>query len=55
MAAYGDHEATGDPLQILRHSSAHLLAAAVTELYPGTRYGIGPAVQDGFYYDFDFE
>ncbi|HEX2680786.1 MAG TPA: threonine--tRNA ligase, partial [Candidatus Dormibacteraeota bacterium] len=55
MTAYGDHEATSDPLQILRHSTAHLLAAAVTEMYPGTRYGIGPAVQDGFYYDFDFE
>ena len=54
MAEYGEHEATDDPLQVLRHSSAHLLAAAVTELYPDARYGIGPAVQDGFYYDFDF-
>jgi threonyl-tRNA synthetase len=39
---------------MLRHSSAHLLAAAVMELYPEAKYGIGPAVQDGFYYDFDF-
>ena len=54
MADYGEHEATDDPLQVLRHSSAHLLAAAVTELYPDTKYGIGPAVQDGFYYDFQF-
>jgi threonyl-tRNA synthetase len=54
MAEYGDHEATDDPLEKLRHSTAHLLAAAVTELYPDAKYGIGPAVQDGFYYDFQF-
>ena len=54
MGDYGEHEATDDPLQVLRHSAAHLLAAAVTELYPDTKYGIGPAVQDGFYYDFQF-
>jgi len=54
MSDYGDHEATDDPLQKLRHSTAHLLAAAVTELYPEAKYGIGPPVQDGFYYDFDF-
>src|SRR5438067_556866 len=40
-------------LEVLRHSAAHLLAAAVTELYPGARYAIGPAIDDGFYYDFD--
>ena len=54
MAEYGDHEASDDPLEKLRHSTAHLLAAAVTELYPDAKYGIGPAVQDGFYYDFEF-
>ena len=54
MSDYGDHESRGDPLEKLRHSTAHLLAAAVTELYPEAKYGIGPAVQDGFYYDFDF-
>ncbi len=54
MSDYGDHEAIDDPLQKLRHSTAHLLAAAVTELYPEAKYGIGPPVQDGFYYDFDF-
>ena len=54
MSDYGDHESTDDPLEKLRHSTAHLLAAAVTELYPEAKYGIGPAVQDGFYYDFDF-
>jgi threonyl-tRNA synthetase len=40
-------------LEVLRHSAAHLLAAAVCELYPGARYAIGPAIEDGFYYDFD--
>src|SRR3989440_4811504 len=56
MPQYGDHEATDDPLQILRHSTAHLLAAAVTELYPDAKYAIGPAIKEppGFYYDFDF-
>jgi threonyl-tRNA synthetase len=54
MAEYGDHESSEDPVHVLRHSTAHLLAAAVTELYPDARYGIGPPVQDGFYYDFAF-
>jgi threonyl-tRNA synthetase len=54
MAEYGDHESSDDPLHTLRHSAAHLLAAAVTELYPDAKYGIGPPVQDGFYYDFAF-
>ena len=40
-------------LGILRHSTAHLLAQAVQELYPQTRLGIGPPIEDGFYYDFD--
>ena len=39
-------------LQTLRHSCAHVMAAAVKELYPKTKLGIGPAVADGFYYDF---
>ncbi len=54
MPDYGEHESDGDPLQTLRHSAAHLLAAAVVQLYPDAKYGIGPAVQDGFYYDFEF-
>ena len=40
-------------LHVLRHSTAHLMAQAVTQLWPGARYAIGPPVQDGFYYDFD--
>jgi len=39
-------------LEILRHSTAHLLAQAVQELFPGTQVTIGPTVEDGFYYDF---
>lgn len=41
-------------LEHIRHSTAHLLAAAVLELYPGTKLTIGPAIESGFYYDFDF-
>jgi threonyl-tRNA synthetase len=42
-----------DPLNMLRHSAAHVLAAAVTELYPGTKYGTGPFLENEFYYDFE--
>lgn len=38
-----------------RHSSSHILAQAVQNLFPGTKFGIGPAIKDGFYYDFDSE
>ena len=41
-----------DTLEVLRHSASHLLAHAVLELFPGTRIGIGPAVENGYYYDF---
>jgi threonyl-tRNA synthetase len=41
-----------DALHVYRHSTAHLLAAAVTNLYPGTQCGVGPAIDEGFYYDF---
>lgn len=48
---------TKDPaaLEVYRHSTAHLLAAAVLELYPETKLGIGPPIETGFYYDFDRE
>ena len=42
-----------EALQVYRHSTAHLLAAAVLELYPETQLGIGPPTESGFYYDFD--
>ena len=38
---------------ILRHSTSHVLAQAVTQLFPGAKFSIGPAIEDGFYYDFD--
>src|SRR5215218_1919916 len=43
-----------DALHVLRHSTAHLLAEAVRRLYPGTKVAIGPPIEDGFYYDFEF-
>ncbi len=47
---------TNDPdaLYVLRHSAAHLLAEAVRRLYPGTKIAIGPPIENGFYYDFEF-
>ncbi|MPY70232.1 MAG: threonine--tRNA ligase [Alphaproteobacteria bacterium] len=41
-----------DALELLRHDAAHVMAQAVQELYPGTQVTIGPAIEDGFYYDF---
>ena len=41
-----------DGLHVLRHSTAHVMAQAVCDLHPGTSYAIGPAIEDGFYYDF---
>ena len=41
-----------DGLAVLRHSAAHVLAQAVQDLFPGTLLGIGPPIEDGFYYDF---
>jgi len=43
-----------DALSVLRHSSAHLLAEAVRRLYPGVKIAIGPSIDNGFYYDFEF-
>ena len=50
-----DEHESKDELDLLRHSTAHVLAAAVSELWPGTRYAIGPPIENGFYYDFDSE
>jgi len=44
---------TQDHLAAMRHSAAHMMAAAVVELFPEAKLGIGPAIKDGFYYDFD--
>lgn len=43
-----------DALDLVRHDAAHVLAAAVMELYPGVKISIGPPIEDGFYYDFEF-
>ncbi len=43
-----------DKLEAMRHSASHLLAQAVLKLYPDTKLGIGPAIENGFYYDFEF-
>ena len=41
------------PLQRMRHSAAHVMAEAISEMFPNARFGIGPAIEDGFYYDFE--
>jgi threonyl-tRNA synthetase len=43
-----------DGLELIRHDAAHVMAEAVQELYPGVKVTIGPAIENGFYYDFDF-
>ena len=43
-----------DALELIRHDAAHVLATAVMELYPGVKISIGPPIEDGFYYDFEF-
>src|SRR3954463_15850168 len=43
-----------DSLQLIRHDAAHVLATAVLELYPGVKISIGPPIENGFYYDFEF-
>ena len=40
-------------IEMIRHSAAHVMAAAVKELYPEAKFDIGPSTEDGFYYDFD--
>src|SRR5215471_14651883 len=41
------------PVQRMRHSAAHVMAEAVLEIFPDAKLAIGPAIEDGFYYDFD--
>src|SRR3954471_3095640 len=43
-----------DALPLIRHDAAHVMAEAVTELWPGTKVSIGPPIENGFYYDFEF-
>ncbi|RST76343.1 threonine--tRNA ligase [Siminovitchia acidinfaciens] len=44
-----------EALEVLRHSTAHLMAQAVSRLYPGVKLGVGPVIENGFYYDMDME
>src|SRR5438132_13482872 len=44
---------SGAALDVMRHSAAHILAKAVQQLYPGSKLGIGPVIDNGFYYDID--
>ena len=43
-----------EALEVLNHSTSHLLAQAIQELYPNALFGFGPAIENGFYYDIDF-
>ncbi len=52
LRTIGSKQYTDESFEVLRHSASHLLAHAVLELFPGTKTGIGPAVENGFYYDF---
>ena len=53
VTARSDEDGQG-PLWLVRHDAAHVLATAVMELYPGVKISIGPPIEDGFYYDFEF-
>ncbi len=48
-------EDTEEGLEILRHSTAHIMAQAVSKLFPGVKFGIGPTIENGFYYDFGLQ
>lgn len=49
----GRKTAGGEKLEIMRHSAAHIMAEAVQSIFPDAKFGIGPAIENGFYYDFD--
>ena len=53
LASRSSSPRSDDGREVLRHSTAHVMAQAVTDLFPGARYAIGPAIDDGFYYDFE--
>src|SRR5919198_2863610 len=52
-AAHDGSDGSHDELHVMRHSAAHVLAKAVQRLYPGSKLGIGPVIENGFYYDID--
>ena len=47
-----EYDNSDEALEIVRHSTAHLMAQAITELYPNSQFFVGPVVDEGFYYDF---
>ncbi len=53
MASKDKHPSNEDRLQTIRHSASHVMAEAVLSVFPGVKFGIGPAIDNGFYYDFD--
>jgi len=54
VTAKSGEENGGGPLWLVRHDAAHVLATAVMEMHPGVKISIGPPIEDGFYYDFEF-
>ncbi|MCF7906942.1 threonine--tRNA ligase [Patescibacteria group bacterium] len=55
MKKKSNQDSNSDSLEIKRHSCSHLLAAAILSLYPNTKFGIGPAINNGFYYDLELK
>jgi threonyl-tRNA synthetase len=55
LTGVGQYDCVPEPLPTLRHSTAHLMAQAVTQLFPGVKLAIGPPIEHGFYYDFQRE
>lgn len=53
IAIYDVNSAEG--IEVIRHSTAHLLAQAVKRLYPAAHFGVGPVIENGFYYDIELE
>lgn len=54
-AVEGIQKGSEEAIEVLRHSAAHIMAQAVKSIFPEARFGIGPAIENGFYYDFDVE
>ena len=53
MKSSKEQPSSEEKLEMMRHSASHVMAGAVQSLFPGAKFGIGPAIEDGFYYDFD--
>ena len=53
VSSEGQLSTEGEKLEVMRHSAAHVMAEAVQAIFPEAKFGIGPAIEDGFYYDFD--